>query len=100
MRIEFLSMEGCPNTPVLRESLASALRHFARSHQVDTLDILSLAEQGDPRAGYGAPTILVDGVDLFGLPLPTSHEPACRLYNDGVPTAETVLTRLKSVAEM
>ncbi len=96
MKIEFLGMrEGCPNTPRMWASLRQALRDLKWSIPIVRLDIPDLSRRRDLRAGYGSPTILVDGADLFGASLPATFYPACRYYRNGVPGTAEIVERLK-----
>jgi len=79
--VEFLGFEGCPNTPELRSLLVEA---DPKLHIVD-VDLMTL-DKGDPRLGWGAPTILVEGVDLFGVPATKDGGVSCRSWSDGLPT--------------
>ena len=96
MKIEFLGMTtGCPNTPKMWKSLHSALHELNWSIAIDSLDLFELSNKEDVRAGYGSPTILVNGKDLFGAPLPTTFNPACRYYRGGVPGKKEIVAKLK-----
>lgn len=89
--IEFLSFEGCPNTPKLRESLNDALTQSNGSFiEVD----LNQLNDDDIRRGYGSPTILVDGHDLFDLPTPSSSSMSCRIYAGGLPDTKSLIAKL------
>lgn len=66
--IQFLTRQGCSNTPILKSRLKKAL--------ADTgLDFMTISQDSllstDPRVGYSTPTILVNGADLFGQDEPT-----------------------------
>lgn len=103
MKIEFLGMrEGCPNTPHLWAFLQQAMRELQWHIEIDRLDINELSQKKDLRAGYGSPTILVDGKDLFGallpttcLPTGTAFEPACRYYRNGLPGTREIVAKLR-----
>lgn len=96
VKIEFLGMkDGCPNTPKMWVSLQSALRELNWDIPIDSLDLMELSEKHDVRAGYGSPTILVNGKDLFGASLPTTFDPACRYYRAGVPGTKEIAAKLK-----
>ena len=73
-RIEFLTRGECVNTPKMRANLDAALRAMNRpaDYQLTDLDTLS---QTDERTGYPTPAVLLDGVELFGLPRPTAPFP-------------------------
>jgi len=74
MRISFLTREGCANTPVLRERLDAALEAMGLKTGVATIDVASL-DADDKLTGFGTPTILVDGAELFGAPMPFPATP-------------------------
>ena len=69
----FLTRQGCVNTTTMRESLEDALKAMALPHDYQFIDADTLTDS-DPRSGYGTPTILYEGRDLFGVsetPVPT-----------------------------
>ncbi len=90
--IEFLGFDGCPNTPALRERLAEANPTLS----IVDIDLMSL-NTGDSRLGWGAPTILVDGEDLFGLAPSSDRAVSCRNWSNGLP--EVAVIR-KALAEL
>jgi hypothetical protein len=99
MKIEFLGMdEGCPNTPHLWASLQQAMRQLNWGIPIVRLDLNKLSQNNDLRAGYGSPSILVDGKDLFGAPQPTTFGPACRYYPGDLPGPAEIVAKLKSIA--
>ncbi|HWP81758.1 MAG TPA: hypothetical protein VNN76_03780 [Bacteroidota bacterium] len=57
----------------------------------------SFQRKKDLRAGYGSPTVLVNGKDLFGAPVPSTYEAACRIYRGGVPGSKEILGKLKAL---
>ena len=100
MTIQFLGMkEGCPNTPKMWASLNEALEALQWKVTIDSLDVFLLSEQEDIRAGYGSPTILVNGNDLFGAPTPKTYDPACRFYRGGVPTTKDIIAKLHELKQ-
>lgn len=95
--IELLGFPGCPNTPEMRENLKAALAALGKGWGFADIDQEKLAE-GDLRRGYPTPTVLVNGHDLYGLPVPTEPSMGCRLYPGGVPEAEAIFEKLKGAA--
>jgi len=98
--IELLSFPGCPTAQVLRANLAEATAQLGlvtcRIEPVNLADLVA----GDPRRGWGSPTILVDGVDLYGKTRPADDGMSCRIYPGGAaPTAEQLVARLKARLE-
>ena len=73
-RLIFLTRGACVNTPVVLANLEQALvdRGYAADFVIVDTSTLSAT---DPRCGYGTPTILLDGRDLFGLPEPAGGAP-------------------------
>ena len=67
MHISFLTRPRCPNSPLLKARLLNALKELGVEATVSLVDVSTLPAY-DPRTGYGTPTILVDGTDLFGHP--------------------------------
>ena len=74
-KLEFLTRDGCRNTPKMLEALEHAIASmdfppkFGIVHQSELVP-------DDPRAGYPTPTILLNGSDIFGLPTPEPPFPA------------------------
>lgn len=64
-RLTFLTRGACVNTPAMRASLDEALRESGYAVDYIVIDMDAL-DASDPRCGYGTPTILLDGRDLFG----------------------------------
>jgi hypothetical protein len=72
----FLTREGCVNTVTMRANLDEALKTLGLPNDYQFIDADTLATS-DPRGGYGTPTVLRRGEDLFGMeepPIP--HPPA------------------------
>ncbi len=58
----------------MRSNLDEAIRGISQKIAVGVVDVGKLAES-DYRTGYGTPTILLDGEDLVGAPLPAPSPP-------------------------
>jgi hypothetical protein len=78
-------------------SLKAAMRKLGLQDEIIVLDALELAGKNDPRAGYGTPTILVNGKDLFGDVPSDSFAPACRVYSPGLPGTDAILDNLSAM---
>jgi hypothetical protein len=94
--IELLGFGGCPNTRTMRSNAQEAMRVLGLSAEVSYIDQEALPAN-DLRRGWPAPTILVDGRDLFGLPAPSDSTPSCRMYPGGAPSVEEIAAALKAV---
>ena len=96
LRFSLLVFESCPNSPAMKANLGSALKALHLKREVTVIDIMKLPS-GDRRRDYGAPTVLVDGKDLFGKQPPASRQGgiSCRIYPNGVPSAMEIQKRLQ-----
>jgi hypothetical protein len=63
--VMFLTRKGCPGSPAMLKNLVAVLTSHGMSADLMTVDIGDLPTD-DIRTGYGSPTVLVDGRDLFG----------------------------------
>lgn len=70
----FLTRQGCVNTVTMRDNFDDALKSLGLSLPYQLIDADTLAPS-DPRGGYGTPTILYDGRDLFDMPEPPVPHP-------------------------
>jgi hypothetical protein len=87
--VEFLGFEGCPNTPELRSRLIEADSNL----EIIDVNLMALDEK-DSRLGWGAPTILVNGEDLFGVPANKNGGVSCRNWGDGLPSSVDIRAAL------
>lgn len=70
----FLTRQGCVNTVTMRANLDDALKALGLPNDYQFVDADGLAES-DPRGGYGTPTVLHEGRDLFGMAEPAIPHP-------------------------
>jgi hypothetical protein len=94
MNIEVLGFADCPNTSLFHERIEQAAREVAPGSRVRYVDQEHLPPS-DLRRGYPAPTVLIDGRDLFGFPPPTAPTLGCRIYPGGIPTVAEFRERLR-----
>ena len=91
--IEVVGFGGCPMTPAFLRRVREASIDVG-GFTVVYIDQEALAED-DLRRGYAAPSALLDGRDIFGLPVPTSPAMSCRIYEGGLPSREQIAARLR-----
>ena len=96
LTIEVLGFDGCPNTRTMRANIEVAMKALGFSTQVQYVDEEALPPN-DPRRGWPAPTVLVEGRDLFGLRTPTDATLSCRVYPGGAPGVEEIVAALRAV---
>lgn len=73
--VVFLTREGCVNTVTMRANLDDALRALALPNDYQFINADTL-KGSDPRGGYGTPTVLYAGRDIFGMDEPPVPHPA------------------------
>lgn len=71
----FLTRDGCVNTATTRTRLDEALGRLGVATDYAVIDADTLSDS-DARRGYGTPTVLDEGRDLFGMPEPTPPLPS------------------------
>lgn len=98
MHIEILGFPGCPMTPEIERSVRAACKAVAGDALITSID-LSQLDGADSRLRWAAPTVLIDGVDLFGAAPAAQPGLACRVYSGGLPDAEAVLLRVSARAK-
>ncbi len=69
-----LTRGGCVNTTTMRANLDSALQAMKTPARYQLVDLDTLPTS-DLRVGYPTPTLLVGGIDLFDLPVPSPPFP-------------------------
>jgi len=96
MRITVLAVPGCPNAPVMRERIATALG--GRTAHIAMVEVSEDDEAA--RCGMtGSPTVLLDGIDPFAAAGAVPGV-SCRLYRDedgltvGAPSVALLLRAL------
>ncbi len=68
----FLTRDGCVNTARMRSGLDEALKALALPKNYALINVDKL-ESSDRRRGYGTPTVLYNGRDLFGMEAPPAQ---------------------------
>ena len=71
----FLTRDGCVNTERMRTNLDEALGVMGLPTDYQFIDADTL-DESDPRGGYGTPTVLYSGRDLFGIEEPPAPHPS------------------------
>jgi hypothetical protein len=89
-------LRGLPeHRATVRKSLEDAVGSLGIEAPVMYVDQEALP-RGDPRRGWPAPTILVDGRDLFRMAAPEGAEMSCRMYPGGAPGASEIAAALRA----
>lgn len=75
VRLEFLTRDGCKNTPRVLANLEKAVAMLDKKINIQIVHQGTLSTD-DPRIGYPTPTVLLNNSDIFGSPRPEPPFPA------------------------
>ncbi len=93
--IEVQHFHGCPNSVEMIKRVREAI---AKSDiDIEFKEVLvDTPEKAKLHKFRGSPTVLVNGIDLEGLPEPESGNLACRYYNNGIPSVEMMINAIEN----
>ena len=93
--IEVQHFHGCPNSEKMIQRVKEAI---SRSEvEIEFKEVLiDTPEKAELHKFRGSPTVLVNGVDLEGMPEPDSGTLACRYYKNGIPSVETIINTIEN----
>lgn len=99
MRIEILTIEGCPNGPAAEREVRGALAALDLD-VAPTFRVIASSDEAADVPFAGSPTVLVDGADAVPGSEPI-QDLACRMYLTpsgpaGHPTAEMLIPALRA----
>lgn len=94
VRVELQYFEGCPNHAKMKDNLAEAIRGIE-----DEVYLVETAVEDDESAVIlrfrGSPTLLINGEDADGAPMPEKGSRSCRVYPSGIPSASWIRQKIK-----
>ena len=85
-KIEVQYFEGCPHAP----PAIDLVKRYVQEHPEIEMILTNVQDNAHAtEIGFrGSPTILINGDDLFGQPIPENPHLACRFYPKGLPEYE------------
>ncbi len=94
MKVELIYFDGCPNAEQARSNLKDAIARAGCGCSIIEW------KHGDASAPdyvgkYGSPTILIEGNDIAGDSGIGCSASSCRIYEDGIPSVETIQKALR-----
>jgi hypothetical protein len=83
VHLEIQYFMGCPHA----EEALLLMGRYNERHPGTQISIVKILDDDHARQiGFrGSPTILINGADMFGAPIPDDPRMACRFYPDGLP---------------
>ncbi len=87
LKLELQYFEGCPNHKKMSDNLYEAIRGL--EDKIEMKEVLVEDEETARKVSFrGSPTILINGEDIEGIPVPESLTLACRFYPEGIPSSK------------
>jgi glutaredoxin len=94
IKIEVQYFNGCPNS----EKVLEMVKGFVAKtkFKIDFKEILVETQEDAEKYKFrGSPTILINGKDVEGVEENKTPSLACRYYQNGLPTEESILKEIK-----
>ena len=86
--------EGCPNGSRMLQIVKEALDELKDKVDVDFQEILVESQNDAFKYAFrGSPTVLINGIDLEGMPKPLAPAMSCRFYNN-FPDKEVIINKI------
>lgn len=83
---------GCPNSEEMLRRVKQAIEGLS---EVNYIEELVETEEIARQVGFrGSPTLLINGKDFEGLPIPPIAALSCRVYLKGLPKVEEIRSRV------
>ena len=92
IKIELQHFIGCPNSPILIESVKKAIKNLGNITYREI--IVDSNEKAKELKFRGSPTLLINGEDFENQPEPDDPALACRYYPNGLPTTSEIRNRI------
>jgi len=93
VNIEVQYFHGCPHAGEMLENVKNAIIGFENTvnYSERIVDTPKKAEEADFR---GSPTLLINGIDFYFMPIPERPAFSCRFYPKGLPTISAIRDRI------
>ena len=98
-KVEIQYFEGCPHSDVMIENVKEAIKQINTQIEFETI-LVDTPEKAEKYKFRGSPTVLINGIDLEGLPEPTNGNLACRYYSNGIPSVESIINSIKQKGKL
>ncbi len=95
LTIEIQHFEGCPHGPEMIERVKKAI--VGSENKIIYKEVMVETAEIAARVKFrGSPTLLLDGIDFEGTPVPENPALACRYYINGLPSIEEIAVKINS----
>jgi len=96
IRLEIQHFSGCPNGPRMINNVKEALKGYEDKVELNEVLVEDI-ETVKKIEFLGSPTLLINGEDFEGRKAEGLISLNCRIYKNGVPTAEQIREKIKSL---
>ncbi len=94
--LEVQYFEGCPHERLMRSNARKAIAQADFEIEYRETIIHTMADA--IRARFcGSPTLIFDGEDFSQENLPAEPSITCRIYPNGIPSAEEIIERMRDI---
>jgi len=95
IQVEIQYFIGCPDSKELLSRVQSAVQKI--NYDVDYREVLVETPEAATRYKFrGSPTLLIDGEDYEGMLAPENANLFCRIYANGIPSEDEIVSKLQS----
>lgn len=92
IKIELQHFHGCPNSPLLIESVKKAIDGIPN---IEYTEVIVDSNDKAFEIGFrGSPTLLINGKDIENQPEPEQPALACRYYPKGLPGTDLIKQKI------
>lgn len=96
--IEVQHFHSCPNSDEMIKRVREAITNS--KVEIEYREVLiDTPEKAEKYKFRGSPTVLINGIDLEGLPKPDLGNLACRYYTNGLPSVETIINTIANMTK-
>jgi len=93
VKLELQYFEGCPNHIKMENNLTEAVNGLEDKVEIEKVLVDDEAKARQVKF-RGSPTLLVNGQDVEGIPLPESPSLSCRFYSKGIPSSQSIREKI------
>ncbi len=94
INIEIQYFTGCSNSQKMIDAVKEAVKDLhVEINYTETL--VETDEKANAIKFRGSPTLLIDGNDFEDMPAPEKGSLSCRYYENGIPTVEEIIQKIK-----
>ena len=94
MKIEVRYFDGCPNAILMLKTVREVVTSLKK--ECEYIERMIDTPEMAVKFGFrGSPSLLIDGKDFFGMPVPKDPQLSCRYYPDGIPGKQEILEKIE-----